>query len=99
MNKEEDEHNSYNEAVDYNASQELVSFGTKVGVKTRNNEGENSDSMLEENLRRCGRLADKQDANIEGLAKERAATKDNYGKEHELDFHNASIIHGRRGWN
>ena len=30
----EDEHNNYNEPVDYNASQEPVSFGTKVGLKT-----------------------------------------------------------------
>ena len=78
--RKDDEHNNYNEAVDYNASQESVSFGTKVGVKTENNDTENSDIMLEEQLRRCGRLIDKQDANIEELAKERAAAKDNYGK-------------------
>src|SRR4051812_39757023 len=61
-NRKEDEHNNYNEAVDYNASQESVSFGTKVGVKTGNNDTENSEALLDEQLRRCDRLADKQDA-------------------------------------
>nr|XP_040242022.1 uncharacterized protein LOC120962137 [Aegilops tauschii subsp. strangulata] len=77
--KKEENHNNYNEAVDYNASQESVSFATKVGVKTGENEAENSETE-EEQLRRCGRLAGKQDSKIEDLAKERAAAKDNYEK-------------------
>ena len=46
--RKDDELNNYNEVVDYNASQESVSFGTKVEVKTGNNDTETSDTMLEE---------------------------------------------------
>ena len=56
--RKDDELNNYNEAMDYNASQESMSFGTKVGVKTGNNDAETSDTMLEEQIRRCvGRQA------------------------------------------
>ncbi|XBI13318.1 hypothetical protein VPH35_140065 [Triticum aestivum] len=89
--RKEDDHNNYNEAVDYNASQESVSFGTKVGVKTGEKETENSETE-EEQLRRCGRLAGKQDAKIEELAKERAAAKDNYGKFQNLNCHDISLL-------
>ncbi|XP_044334291.1 uncharacterized protein [Triticum aestivum] len=77
--RKEDEHNNYNEAVDFNVSQEFVSFGTKVGVQTGDKETGNSETE-EEQLRRCGRLAGKQDAKIEELAKKRATAKDNYEK-------------------
>lgn len=69
-NKEEDP-NNYEEPVDYNASQDSVqSFGTKVGVRSiidgEKKEGEN---YMDDNLRRCDRLLDKQDANIEETSK------------------------------
>ena len=37
-------------------------------------------------------MADKQDAKIEEWAKERAAAKDNYGKNHDLNCHDASLL-------
>lgn len=52
---------------------------------------ENEDTS-EEALRRCGMLAGKQDANIEELAKERVAAKDNYGNSFESLHDNSSLL-------
>lgn len=59
------------------------------------NAGEHSketDTNSDDALRRCDRLADKQDAKIADLAKERAAAKDDYGMNFELSSHNSSLL-------
>lgn len=91
--KKEEDNDAYAEHVDYNASQESVeSFDTKVGVKTTGENSKEADTISDEALRRCDRLADKQDAKIADLAKERVAAKDDYGINYELSAHNFSLL-------
>ena len=74
---------AYAEPVDYSASQDSVeSLGTKLGIH-KNEEGD-KDKDKDGPTRRSDRNLDKKDAKIEDLAKERAAEKDNYGKNHVL---------------
>ena len=69
--------------MDYSASQYSVeSLGTKLGIH-KNEEGD-KDKDKDRPTRRSDRNLDKKDAKIEDLAKERAAEKDNYGKDSTL---------------
>lgn len=66
------------ERVDYNASQEQVSFGTMVKKAEK---GELDSNKVGDLLRRCHRLEDREDCKIEDRARERAAGKDHYGEQ------------------
>lgn len=82
---------AYDEQVDYNASQDSVeSFGTKLGISQKINVDQEKDK--DGPTRRSDRNLDKKDSKIEDLAKERAADKDNYGKNELLSAERISLF-------
>lgn len=92
--KKDDGDDTYVELVDYNARYDSVeSFGSKLGIKQKDDGTKELEFNAEEALRRCYRLADKQDAKIEELANERAAAKDNYGMNSDLDSKSSSLLY------